>query len=242
MKIAGHACAGSTTPSGAVRVEDVYDTDIDDLWEACTDPDRLARWIAEVSGDLRVGGHRAPRLHQHLGRAGVIETCEAPHHLLLTTQPGTDEEGQVEAWLTAEGCAVPPRGGGARPAGRAHCTSTARAGRRTWRTCGPHWSSGRCGPPGRVHRRAPGSGLARPVDRAHGVVRGHAGGVSAQRSRHPRESGRSGPRLRLLTYVSYRRYIARRARKGVDGHKASWNEFSGSRVQGGNGREKKAET
>ena len=41
---------------GAVRVEDVYDTDIDDLWQACTTPERLARWIAEVSGDLRVGG------------------------------------------------------------------------------------------------------------------------------------------------------------------------------------------
>ena len=32
---------------GSVRVEDVYDTDIEDLWEACTDPARLARWIAE---------------------------------------------------------------------------------------------------------------------------------------------------------------------------------------------------
>ena len=41
---------------GAVRVEDVYDTGIEDLWEACTTPERLARWIAEVSGDLRVGG------------------------------------------------------------------------------------------------------------------------------------------------------------------------------------------
>jgi uncharacterized protein YndB with AHSA1/START domain len=41
---------------GAVRVEDVYDTDIDDLWTACTDPERLARWLAKVSGDLRVGG------------------------------------------------------------------------------------------------------------------------------------------------------------------------------------------
>jgi Activator of Hsp90 ATPase homolog 1-like protein len=41
---------------GAVRVEDVYDTDIDDLWNACTAPERLARWIAEVAGDIRVGG------------------------------------------------------------------------------------------------------------------------------------------------------------------------------------------
>ena len=37
---------------GAIRVEELYDTHIDDLWEACTDPERLARWIAEVSGDL----------------------------------------------------------------------------------------------------------------------------------------------------------------------------------------------
>ena len=41
---------------GAVRVEDVYDTGIDDLWDACTSPERLARWVAEVTGDLREGG------------------------------------------------------------------------------------------------------------------------------------------------------------------------------------------
>ena len=41
---------------GAVRMEDVFDTDPADLWDAVTDPRRLARWIAEVDGDLRVGG------------------------------------------------------------------------------------------------------------------------------------------------------------------------------------------
>jgi hypothetical protein len=29
--------------------------------------------------------------------------CDAPHHLLLTTEPGTEDEGQIEAWLTEEG-------------------------------------------------------------------------------------------------------------------------------------------
>jgi uncharacterized protein YndB with AHSA1/START domain len=50
MKITGtmRALAGNR---GAVRVEALYDTDIDDLWEACTKPERLARWIAEVEGD-----------------------------------------------------------------------------------------------------------------------------------------------------------------------------------------------
>lgn len=88
---------------GAVRVEDVYDTDIEDLWEACTDPERLSRWIADVSGDLRVGGTVDLVFTSTWAGPAVVEACEAPHHLLLTTQPGTDEQGQVEAWLTAEG-------------------------------------------------------------------------------------------------------------------------------------------
>jgi uncharacterized protein YndB with AHSA1/START domain len=41
---------------GVVRIEDRYDTDIDDLWSAITSPDRLARWIGRVQGDLRPGG------------------------------------------------------------------------------------------------------------------------------------------------------------------------------------------
>ena len=41
---------------GVVRMEGRYDTDIDDLWSALTDARRLVRWLAEVEGDLRVGG------------------------------------------------------------------------------------------------------------------------------------------------------------------------------------------
>jgi hypothetical protein len=39
-----------------VRIEDRYDTDIDDLWSALTDPGRLASWYGQVEGDLRPGG------------------------------------------------------------------------------------------------------------------------------------------------------------------------------------------
>ena len=88
---------------GAVRVEDVYDTDIDDLWEACTTPERLARWIAEVSGDLRAGGTIHAVFTSTWTGPVRIDVCDAPHHLLLTGEPGTDDETQMEAWLTAEG-------------------------------------------------------------------------------------------------------------------------------------------
>jgi uncharacterized protein YndB with AHSA1/START domain len=88
---------------GAVRVEEVYDTDIDDLWEACTTPARLARWIAEVSGDLRVGGTVHAVFTSTWSGPARIEVCNAPYHLLVKAEPGTDEETQIEAWLTAQG-------------------------------------------------------------------------------------------------------------------------------------------
>jgi uncharacterized protein YndB with AHSA1/START domain len=56
---AGHRILGrlrSADGKGIVRMQDRYDTGIDDLWSALTDPVRLARWIGEVEGDLRLGG------------------------------------------------------------------------------------------------------------------------------------------------------------------------------------------
>jgi uncharacterized protein YndB with AHSA1/START domain len=88
---------------GAVRVEDVYDTGIEDLWEACTTPERLARWIAHVSGDLRVGGDVQLVFTSTWTGPARIEVCDAPRRLLLTTQPGSEDECELEAWLTEEG-------------------------------------------------------------------------------------------------------------------------------------------
>jgi uncharacterized protein YndB with AHSA1/START domain len=88
---------------GVVRVEDVYDTGIDDLWEACTTPERLARWVARVSGDLRVGGRVEVVFTSTWTGPGRIEVCEAPHHLLLLMEPGSEDECELEAWLSEEG-------------------------------------------------------------------------------------------------------------------------------------------
>ena len=35
---------------GVARVEDRFDTDINDLWSAITDPERLARWYGVIGG------------------------------------------------------------------------------------------------------------------------------------------------------------------------------------------------
>jgi uncharacterized protein YndB with AHSA1/START domain len=88
---------------GAVRVEEVYDTGIRDLWEACTKPARLARWLAHVSGELRAGGTIELTFTSTWTGPARVEECDAPHHLLLITEPGTLDEAQLEAWLSEEG-------------------------------------------------------------------------------------------------------------------------------------------
>ena len=75
---------------GVVRIEDRYDTDIDDLWSAITDPDRLARWFGEVDGELSQGGEFRVHIADAGERTGQVEACEPPRRLLVTTRE-TDE-------------------------------------------------------------------------------------------------------------------------------------------------------
>ena len=90
--------AGGT---GVVRIEDRYDTDIDDLWSALTDPGRLAGWHGQVEGDLRPGGEFRLYLESDdWDGTGRVQACEPPQRLLVTTRE-TDE-----SWRKGRG--VPP--------------------------------------------------------------------------------------------------------------------------------------
>jgi uncharacterized protein YndB with AHSA1/START domain len=95
----------SADGTGVVRVEDRYDTDIDDLWSALTDPRRLARWYGEVEGDLRLGGKfRARIFASGWEGTGRVEACEPPRRLLVTTKELTEPHDKtVAATLTADG-------------------------------------------------------------------------------------------------------------------------------------------
>ena len=90
---------------GVVRMEDRFDTDIDDLWSALTDPGRLARWLGEFEGDLRLGGEfRARFFASGWEGTGRVEVCEPPRHLLVMTKHVRQaDEHAVEATLTADG-------------------------------------------------------------------------------------------------------------------------------------------
>jgi uncharacterized protein YndB with AHSA1/START domain len=105
---------GAADGTGVVRIEDRYDTDIDDLWSAVTDPERLARWYGKVDGDLRAGGTFTVYVESaQLESIGHVDTCEPPQRLRITTRE-TEESAQrgngpqpfdqtLEATLSAAG-------------------------------------------------------------------------------------------------------------------------------------------
>ncbi len=63
-----------------------YAAPVDDVWDACTNPDRLARWYVPVTGDLRLGG----TVHQAGMGSGTVSRCEPPGLLVLSFD-GVDE-------------------------------------------------------------------------------------------------------------------------------------------------------
>ncbi len=98
----------SVDGEGVVRMEDRFDADVDALWSALTDPDRLAHWYGEVEGELSQGGEFHVRIALAGERTGQVEACEPPQRLLLTMrdpdpQPGQPEQTVIEAQLIAEG-------------------------------------------------------------------------------------------------------------------------------------------
>lgn len=92
-----------TESTGSVAVEDVFATDIEDLWSALTEPDRLARWLVTVTGDLVPGG--ALTLHFTSGWEGTGEIleCDSPTRLKVLTIDLDGDATTLTATLTPRG-------------------------------------------------------------------------------------------------------------------------------------------
>lgn len=61
-------------PAVAPSLAQTYPSPVDDVWDALTSPDRLARWFLPVSGDLRLGG----RFRLEGSADGEVLECEPP--------------------------------------------------------------------------------------------------------------------------------------------------------------------
>jgi len=106
----------------AVILTRTYATDLEDLWDACTNPERLPRWFLPVSGDLHVGG----RFELQGNASGTIERCEPP-----TRFRATWEFGGAVTWIELR---LTPVG---EDATRLELEHLARADDTTWTRFGP---------------------------------------------------------------------------------------------------------
>src|SRR5947207_12360055 len=97
----------SAEGKGVVRMEDRFDTHVDEVWSALTDPHRLAVWLGEVEGDLRPGGEfRVSFFASGWEGTGRVEACEPPRRLLVLTKDADEPDEPkhaIEATLTADG-------------------------------------------------------------------------------------------------------------------------------------------
>ncbi len=67
-----------------VVISRTYDAALEDVWDACTNPERIPRWFLPVSGELGAGGR-----YQLEGNAGgEIERCDPPHGFAATWEFG----------------------------------------------------------------------------------------------------------------------------------------------------------
>jgi len=96
---------GSAEGKGIVHIEARFDSEIDDVWSALTDPSRLARWYGEVEGDLRLGGeYRARLFASGWEGTGRVDACEPPRRLLVRDREADEpDESVTEVTLTADG-------------------------------------------------------------------------------------------------------------------------------------------
>jgi uncharacterized protein YndB with AHSA1/START domain len=83
----------------SVLIRREFDTSVEDVWSACTEADRIGRWLTPVSGDLRLGGR-----YQLVGNAGgEILLCEPPRLLRVSWVFGELPATEVEVRLAPAG-------------------------------------------------------------------------------------------------------------------------------------------
>ncbi|HEX6257417.1 MAG TPA: SRPBCC family protein [Euzebyales bacterium] len=80
-----------------ITITQTYGAEVGDVWDACTNTERIPRWFLPVRGDLREGGH-----YQLEGNAsGTISSCDPPHRFSATWEFGGDVS-WIDVRLTEE--------------------------------------------------------------------------------------------------------------------------------------------
>lgn len=74
------ACGRDGKPARAVIAGRRFGSAVEDVWEALTDAERIARWFLPIGGDLRLGG----RYQIEANAGGTVMECEPPRRLAVS--------------------------------------------------------------------------------------------------------------------------------------------------------------
>ena len=87
-----------------LEFDELYDTDVDDLWNAITTPERLSRWMAPYRGAFRLGGRwEAIGSDGGVYCGGEITSCDAPRGFTTTWQVVDEPPTRLVILLEPEG-------------------------------------------------------------------------------------------------------------------------------------------
>lgn len=81
-----------------VTISQSYASDVDDLWDACTNIERIPRWFLPITGDLKVGGSYQLKGHAN----GTILTCDPPKNFTATWEYG-DNVSWIDVNISSDG-------------------------------------------------------------------------------------------------------------------------------------------
>ena len=110
-------------PARVVEGSRYYATEIDDLWDALTNAERIPRWFLPIHGELRLGGR-----YQLEGNAeGTITRCDPPESLEITWEYASNV-----SWVSVR---LTPENDGARMT-LVHTMHKDEAGEAHWQTYG----------------------------------------------------------------------------------------------------------
>ena len=91
-------------PSRVQTLGQTYRSSVEDVWDAITSAERIARWFLPITGDLRLGG----RYELEGNASGSVESCVPPGTADTPQFRVTWEFGGGVTWLTVRLHAVAP--------------------------------------------------------------------------------------------------------------------------------------
>jgi uncharacterized protein YndB with AHSA1/START domain len=86
----------------AVRFERHFDAVPDEVWASCTEPERLGRWFASVSGEFGVGGRLFIDFGNGDNTALVVTRCDPPRSFVVDWAFGDDAMSTLAVEVVAD--------------------------------------------------------------------------------------------------------------------------------------------